>query len=421
MQVESKGRVLAVEPVEVFKKTKLNLGVASGLMKLLSPDVDAERQVTGEISLSLSKLRMPLAVGEDEAIKHLEAEGKLTLHQVSSEVKSPMWQGLIRLLADMRGKQPSNVIRLVEESEIRFQMRDGRLHHDGQRIGFPEIDPDLVVSSRGSIGLDETLDLYLDLPRLRKDKLDKGPIRCQITGTVSAPKIAIQDATLVVQLKDADKAALTVDNLNLSFSVDDTKDGKMLTLAPVTVFDKEKVTPELGDELLRLVAPTLSDLAGVQGEISLSLEKFRVPLGVPKGELEKKVELAGKLQLHQITVTTKTPLLQTVVKVLADRYGKKPTDVVRVVENAEVSFKVRDGRMYHEGLRFGFPDISPDLLITSRGSIGFDKSLDFDLDVPAILLDKTDLAIKKAPPVRFRVTGTLDKPVVTEIKEKKDK
>jgi len=173
--------------------------VAAGLLKLLAPDVHSDRQVTGEISLSLSKLRMPLGAGKDEAIKQLEAEGKLTLHQVASEVKSPLWQGLIRLLAVMNGKLPSNVIRLVEDSEIHFHVCDGRLHHDGQRIGFPEIDPELVISSRGSIGIDETLDLYLEIPRLRKGKRDKGPLHCHVTGTIREPKIAFQDAPLFVR------------------------------------------------------------------------------------------------------------------------------------------------------------------------------------------------------------------------------
>jgi hypothetical protein len=148
------------------------------------------------------------------------------------------------------------------------------------------------------------------------------------------------------------------------------------------------------------------------------LETFRVPLGVPRSEVEKRVELAGKLQLNQVSVSTKTPLIQAMVKVLADMYGKKPSDVVRVVKNADVRFRVRDGRVYHEGLRFGFPDFSPDLVITSRGSVGFDKSLDFVLAVPSILVDKKDLEIKQgAAPVHFRVTGTIDKPVVTEVKE----
>jgi hypothetical protein len=177
----------------------LSLGVAAGLVKLLAPDVQSDREVAGEISLSFNKLRIPLGVAKDQEFKQLEAEGKLMLHQVASEVKSPLWQGLILMLADMNGVQPPKVISLVEESEIHFEMRNGRLHHDGQRIGFPEIDPELVISSRGSIGIDETLDLDLEMPRLRKHQRDKGPLRCHVTGTILEPKIAIEDAPLIVR------------------------------------------------------------------------------------------------------------------------------------------------------------------------------------------------------------------------------
>jgi hypothetical protein len=410
------GRVLAVEPVDVLKMAKLNLGVAAGLLRLLAPDVETDRQVAGEVSLSLSKIRIPLGVAADQAAKQAEVEGKLTLHGVASEVKSPMWQALVRLAADVSGKPAVGAVKLVADAEVLFRVRDGRLHHDGMRVGFPDIDPALVVTTRGSVGLDETLDLLVELPRLRKEQVGKGPLQCRITGTIREPVIAMADAQLVVQLKDGNKAALTVDKMKLSFRVEETKTGKVMTLAPVTVFEKQKLTPELGDELLHLIAPTLAELAGVQGEFSLAFETFRIPLGVQKGELEKRVELAGKLQLHQVFVTTKTPLLQEMVKVLADMHGKKPSDVVRVVNNDEVSFKVRDGRMYHEGLRIGLPDISPDLLIRSRGSVGFDKSLDFELDVPSILVDKNNIELKKGPTVRYRVTGTIDKPVVTEVK-----
>jgi hypothetical protein len=44
--------------------------------------------------------------------------------------------------------------------------------------------------------------------------------------------------------------------------------------------------------------------------------------------------------------------------------------------------------MYHEGLRLGLPDFSPDPLITSRGSVGLEKSLDFVLAVPATLVEQ---------------------------------
>ena len=82
---------------------------------------------------------------------------------------------------------------------------------------------------------------------------------------------------------------------------------RMLTLAPVKVFDKQKLTPKMGDQLLSLIDPTLTDLTGVQGTISLSLDTFRVPLGVPKDEFVKKVELSGKLHLHEITIIRGDP------------------------------------------------------------------------------------------------------------------
>jgi hypothetical protein len=195
----------------------------------------------------------------------------------------------------------------------------------------------------------------------------------------------------------------------------------MLTLAPVTVFQKQKLTPELGDKLLHLIAPTLANIAGVQGEFSLSFETFGVPLGVPQSEFARKVVLAGKLQLHDVTVGVKTPLLQTLVKVLADMHGKKPSDVVRVVQKADVRFTVRDRQIHHEGLRFGFPDISPDLLISSQGSVGFDKSLDLLLEVPRIFVGKDKDQTPKLDPVRLRVTGTFDEPIVTAIEPAKTK
>ena len=101
-------------------------------------------------------------------------------------------------------------------------------------------------------------------------------------------------------------------------------------------------------------------------------------------------------------------------------HGKKPSDVVRVVENAEVKFQVRDGRIHHEDMHFGFPDISPDLVIRSSGSVGYDKTLDLVLDVPSILLNKANPGGKKTAHVRLRVTGTIDKPIVTEIKDGKN-
>jgi hypothetical protein len=46
----------------------------------------------------------------------------------------------------------------------------------------------------GSGGLDETLDLFVGLPRLDKAlRKEKSPVRCHITGTVDNPKITVKN------------------------------------------------------------------------------------------------------------------------------------------------------------------------------------------------------------------------------------
>jgi hypothetical protein len=424
MQVEKTeaGRVISIAPVQVFKKDKLSLGLADGLVKLIAPDLHSSAKIAGEISLAFKKLRVPLAIDNDRLLQHLEMEGTVRLHQVSAVAKNPMVVAVLKVLADMHGKPASNEFRIVDDAEIHLQMRGGKVVFDGMRMGIPGIDPALVITSRGSVGLDETIDLRLELPRLLTPKSkDKGPVLCRITGTITDPRIALEGASLAVHLVGGARPCLMVDNLHLKFSVESTKDGRVLTLAPVTVLDKRKLTPEVGDELLHLIVPTLADVTGVQGEISLSLDTFRVPLDVPPNEFTKRVEVAGKLQLHQISADAKTPLLGATVKVLADMHGKKPSEVVRVVENADVRFRVQGGRIYHEGLRMGLPDIEPKLLVTSSGSVGLDKSLDIVLEVPRVVTPFNKGVADPDAPVRLRVTGTIDNPVVTEMKGEKGK
>ena len=119
MQVENtaSGRVLAVEPVEVLKNQKMNLVLAGGLLRLIDPDLQgSEREIAGEMSLAFKTLRIPLGGAQDQLAKRLEAEGTLTLHQVTTEAKNkgPMRLAMIKMLADLNGKQPSEALRLVQ-------------------------------------------------------------------------------------------------------------------------------------------------------------------------------------------------------------------------------------------------------------------------------------------------------------------
>ena len=132
-------------------------------------------------------------------------------------------------------------------------------------------------------------------------------------------------------------------------------------------------------------------------------------------EIVRGMELSGQLQLHEITATVESPLLTAMVKVLADLYGKEPREIVRVAKNDDISFEVKDGRLIHDGLRIGFPDISPELVVTSHGSVGLDRSLDLTLEVPETLAKLGGVTDDPSRRIQYRISGTIDLPLVVEV------
>jgi hypothetical protein len=97
--------------------------------------------------------------------------------------------------------------------------------------------------------------------------------------------------------------------------------------------------------------------------------------------------------------------------------------VVRLAQDAEIRFQARAGQLYHEALRLGLPDMAPDLLASSRGSVGLDQELDLVLEIPRVVvkLKLVPADAKATGWIRIRVTGSIDKPTETEIKEDKEK
>ena len=404
------GRVLTLDPVVIFDRRKLSPKLTNRLLESVRSDRwPTPRKSSGEISLSLDKLRIPIDVPRDKAVQGMELEGKLVLHDVSGEVRNPLGQSLVQLVADMNGKEAPPVVRLAEEAEIRFQVRDGRLYHEGMRIGFPDIDPKLQLTSRGSVGLDKTVDLFVELPRLDPVlRKEKGPAKCHITGTIDNPRIAVEDASLVLRQPDRKEPIFAADGINLSMRVENAASGRVLAVEPVEIFKKKKLSLGVAPGLLKLLAPDVESERQVDGEISLSLSTLRIPLGLPADQAVKQLEAEGKLTLHHVSSEVKSPMWQGVVRLLADLNGKKaPNPIHLATGESEIRFQVRDGRLYHEGMRIGFPDIDPDLVIRSSGSIGLDGTLDLHLELPRLRKDKRDQG-----PLQCHVTGTLSKPII---------
>ena len=142
---------------------------------------------------------------------------------------------------------------------------------------------------------------------------------------------------------------------------------------------------------------------------------------MPLGEKQKIINdttLAGKLQLHEVKATSKTPLVSSMIKILLDQYGQEPGGPLDVAKNAVIHFEYRDRRIHHQGFQFGLPGVSKDLVAESRGSVGLDRTLDLVIEVPRFVADGAAVpVVDHANPVAFHITGTIEKPVAVEVKD----
>ena len=79
----------------------------------------------------------------------------------------------------------------------------------------------------------------------------------------------------------------------MTFRVEKAEEGRLLTLDPIVIFDRRKISPKLANKLLQLIDPSLGETAQISGEVSLSVDQFRIPLGIPRDQLAKHIKIEG--------------------------------------------------------------------------------------------------------------------------------
>ena len=166
------------------------------------------------------------------------------------------------------------------------------------------------------------------------------------------------------------------------------------------------MTQEMCDDMLKFVAPIVTGVTKVDGEISLSLSDIRVPLADRQASVGK-----GQVTIHQAQLTG-TPLVQKISEFL----GLGPS--VEVFTDCTIDFELADKQVYHEGLDFGVGN----LRVRTRGFVGLDKSLNLIAEVPIPLkpteelengqLPRPLLSALRGKTIEIPIIGTLDKPII---------
>lgn len=180
------------------------------------------------------------------------------------------------------------------------------------------------------------------------------------------------------------------------------------TLKPTTILEEALLEPSVAQGVLAYIAPVLADATRTGGRFSLELDGGTFPVGVPE-----KSAFSGKLTMHAVDLGP-GPLVTGILAALPGRI-QVPTSI-RVADDSQISFRMEDRRMWHEGLEFGFPlpRGGSRLDLTSSGSVGLDdKVLDLKLALPFpadLPTERPVLATLAGKTVSIGIGGKLGEP-----------
>jgi hypothetical protein len=187
-----------------------------------------------------------------------------------------------------------------------------------------------------------------------------------------------------------------------------------LTIPPGPVITNVRISPEVGEAMLKYVAPVLAGATQSEGLFSLQLEGARVPLGEPR-----RADSGGTLTVHSVRVVPGPLASQWIglakqIEAIARRRDPaglttKPQVTLLAIRDQGVNFRVVDGRVHHQSMEFQMGDVT----MRSQGSVGFDETIALTLQVPvpdAWIADQPLLAGFKGQVLQVPISGTLSRP-----------
>ena len=221
--------------------------------------------------------------------------------------------------------------------------------------------------------------------------------------------VDVRDASLFVKTPTMTEEVNVFSGLDLAAELNQDESGRTVLVPPGRILDHGKISPELCEGGLKYIVPILAEATWTKGEFSIDLDACIIDLDNPEESL-----VSGTLHVHSIEAGIRNDLLAAAGKRVATLLGKD-VEAIHLADESKISFHVRDGLVWHDGVEFGLPRVSPDLVVRSAGSVSFDEQIDLTVEIPTPLHLIADGAFAKALMGRSLVlksTGTLEKPEV---------
>lgn len=184
-----------------------------------------------------------------------------------------------------------------------------------------------------------------------------------------------------------------------------------LTIQPTRILDQVKITKELIDIGLGHAIPLLAKSAWFDGRVSLDLGKVEVPLQQPSQSTANVT-----LTLHEVRSGPNDPTILKAIDFIGRVRGHEASHELVFIDGSVINVVVADGRVHHEGVKFGFPKMDSRFQVATHGAIGLeDKSLDLVIEIPIPieqLAQREQVQELGVPTLQLPIKGTLDKPTI---------
>ncbi len=176
-------------------------------------------------------------------------------------------------------------------------------------------------------------------------------------------------------------------------------DALILYHAPGRIAEQIRLNPELCAEALKFVAPVVANVATAEGRFSVDIDSCRIPLANPA-----QGEVLGRLTIHTAQVAP-GPLVAELALLL----GR--ASPARISQESVITFRMADGRVYHDGMELVFPDLT----IRTQGWVAFDDTLSLTAEMsvpPKWLAGNPAAETLRSQTIRLPVGGTLKRPLI---------
>lgn len=231
----------------------------------------------------------------------------------------------------------------------------------------------------------------------------------------------IEDAQLAIRNGASPEPTIDLKDLDVTFRIEQHQGQPVLKIEETTLFDHHRLTGRSFRGGMQLVAPLMANKIDAEGEFSVHLERFEVPLGRTQrmNQRERELQVEGTIEFHRASVAIKDSIATKISEVVNRLTFYSGPNRIYVKRGTKVRVKMVNGRVYHHGLNLLLPFGDSSIKFVSSGSVGLNETLDLQVAVhpPLGPLKHTFIAKRmRQEPIMVRFGGTLDNPRLMRVK-----